>query len=250
MTVYFVGAGPGDPRLLTLRAKDLLQKADVVVYPGSLINPEVLEYVRNEADTYDSFGMTLEEIVKILVEASRAGKTVVRLHSGDPSIYGAIGEHIRAMEKEGVDYEVVPGISSFQAAAARLVVEYTVPEVVQTVILTRISGRTKVPEKERLRRLAKARASMCIFLSAHKIGEVVEELLTSYPPDTPVAVVYKASWRDEKIIKARLSDIAAKAKARGVKKTALILVGDFLSPPGTRSRLYYPGFCTDMGRDK
>ncbi len=248
MTVYFVGAGPGDPGLLTLRARDLLRKADVVVYPGSLINPEVLQYVRKGADTYDSFGMALEEIVKILVEASRAGKTVVRLHSGDPSIYGAIGEHIRAMEKEGVEYEVVPGISSFQAAAARLGVEYTIPEVVQTVILTRISGRTKVPEKERLRRLARARASMCIFLSAHKIGEVVEELLTSYPPDTPVAVVYKASWRDEKIIKARLSDIAA--KARDVKKTALILVGDFLSPPGTRSRLYYPGFCTDTGRDK
>jgi precorrin-4/cobalt-precorrin-4 C11-methyltransferase len=248
MTVYFVGAGPGDPELLTLRAKALLQRADVVVYPGSLINPEVLRHVNKEAALRDSFGMALEDIVKLLADASKTGKTVVRLHSGDPSIYGALGEHIRALEKEGVDYEVVPGISSFQAAAATLGVEYTVPEVVQTIILTRISGRTKVPEKERLRILARSRASMCIFLSAHKLKDVVNELLESYPPDTPVAVVYRASWKDEEIIKASLMEIAA--RARNVKKTALILIGDFLKAPGTRSRLYYPGFTHGLGRKK
>jgi precorrin-4/cobalt-precorrin-4 C11-methyltransferase len=247
MTVYFVGAGPGDPGLLTLKARELLQRAEVVVYPGSLVNPEILEHVNKEAALHDSFGMSLEEIVSILVDASRAGKTVVRLHSGDPSIYGALSEHLRALEKKGVDYEVVPGISSFQAAAAALGVEYTVPDVVQTVILTRISGRTKVPEKERLRRLAKARASMCIFLSAHKLQEVVEELLGSYPPDTPAAVVYRASWRDERIVRASLVEIPTKAK--DVKRTALILVGEFLNPPETRSRLYYPGF-SGPGVDK
>ena len=248
MTVYLVGAGPGDPGLLTLKAKALLQRAEVVVYPGSLINPEILGHVNKEAALYNSYGMALEEIVNILVEASKAGKTVVRLHSGDPSIYGAIGEHIRALEREGVDYEVVPGISSFQAAAASLGVEYTVPEVVQTVILTRISGRTKVPEKERLRKLARARASMCIFLSAHKLEEVVDELLASYPPETPAAVVYRVSWKDERIIRASLSEIAA--KAGDVKRTALILVGDFLRPHGTRSRLYYPGFSKGLGRSE
>lgn len=247
MTVYFVGAGPGDPGLLTLRARALLEGADVVVYPGSLINPEILRHVKKDAVLYDSFGMSLEEIVGILAEASRQGKKVVRLHSGDPSIYGALGEHIRALEREGVGFEVVPGVSSFQAAAAALKVEYTVPEVVQTVILTRISGRTKVPEKEKLRRLARARASMCIFLSAHRLGEVVEELLQSYPPETPAAMVYKASWKDERVIRSSLGEIAA--KAGDVTRTALILVGEFLNPQETRSRLYYQGFGRG-GRDK
>lgn len=247
MTVYLVGAGPGDPELLTIKAKNLLRRADVVVYPGSLINPTLLQYVKRDAVLHDSFGKSLEEIVEIIVKASEEGKTVVRLHSGDPSIYGALGEHIRALEERGINYEVVPGVSSFQAAAASLGVEYTVPEVVQTVILTRISGRTKVPEKESLRRLAKARASMCIFLSAHRLEDVVQELLHGYPPDTPVAVVYRASWQDERIIRGSLSEIPLKAK--DVRRTALILVGDFLAPPTTRSKLYHPGFTKRLRRE-
>ena len=240
MRVYFIGAGPGDVELLTVKGKAVLEEADIIIYAGSLINPEILRHGKKEALFYDSSGMTLEEILEVMVNAAREGKTVVRLHSGDPSLYGAIGEQIRAIAEKGIEYRVIPGISSFQAAAATLGLEYTVPEEVQTVILTRISGRTKVPEKERLRELAKHRASMCIFLSAHKMQEVVEELLESYGAGAPAAVIYRASWEDEKVIRGSLAKIAE--KARDVKKTALILVGDFLKPRKAESKLYDSGF--------
>jgi precorrin-4/cobalt-precorrin-4 C11-methyltransferase len=240
MTVYFIGAGPGDADLLTVKGKALIEEADVIVYAGSLINPEILKYAKKEALLYDSSGMTLEEITRVMVEAAKQGRTVVRLHSGDPSLYSALGEQVRALAGEGIECRVVPGISSFQAAAASLGLEYTVPGVVQTVILTRISGRTGVPMKESLRELAKHKASMCIFLSAHRIKKVVEELLESYSPSTPAAVIYRASWKDERVIRGSLAEIADKAK--DVKRTALILVGDFLEPPEARSRLYDADF--------
>lgn len=240
MRVYFVGAGPGDADLLTLKGKALIEEADVIVYAGSLVNPEVLRYAKKEAVLYDSSGMTLEEITRVMVKAVKQGKTVVRLQSGDPGLYSALGEQVRALNKEGVEGVVVPGVSSFQAAAASLGVEYTVPGVVQTLILTRMGGRTRVPGKESLRELARHRASMGIFLSAHRIKEVVGELLESYPPSTPAAVVYKASWRDERVIRGSLGEIAE--KAGDVGRTALILVGDFLEPPEARSRLYDASF--------
>lgn len=248
MRVYFIGAGPGDAGLITLKGKAVLEEADVIIYAGSLINPEILEHAKKNALLYDSSGMTLEEIVEVMVNAAREGKTVARLHSGDPSLYSAIGEQIRVLAEKGIEYKVIPGVSSFQAAAASLGLEYTVPEVVQTVILTRISGRTKVPEKERLRELARHRASMCIFLSANKMQEVVEELLESYGARAPAVVIYRASWEDERVIRGCLADIAG--KARDVKRTALILVGDFLKPWKARSKLYDPGFEHGYRREK
>ncbi|MEE8402403.1 MAG: precorrin-4 C(11)-methyltransferase, partial [Candidatus Hydrothermarchaeaceae archaeon] len=189
MTVYFVGAGPGDPELLTLKAKRIIESADVIVYAGSLVNPEVLEYAKEGSQLHDSAAMTLEEIVEVMESAVRERKTVARLHSGDPSIYGAIGEQIRILERMGITCEIVPGVSSFQAAAALLGKEYTVPGGSQTVIITRLKGRTSVPESERLGELARHRASMCIFLSVHMVEEVVRELKTGYPGDTPAAIV-------------------------------------------------------------
>ena len=241
MRVYFVGAGPGDPELLTLKAKRLLESAEVVVYAGSLVSPEVLKHARR-AKLYDSAGMTLEEILEVLEREAKRGKRVVRLHSGDPSIYGAIAEQIRELKKRGVECEVVPGVSSFLAAAARLGVEYTVPEVSQTVILTRIAGRTPVPERERLEKLARHRASMVIFLSVSRIEEVAERLLESYPRSTPAAVVHRATWKDERVIRCTLGELAARVKEAGIDRTALILVGDFLEEQGRRSRLYDRSF--------
>ena len=244
-----MGAGPGDPELLTLKARRLLQEAELVVYAGSLVNPEVLRFAEG-AELRDSSGMTLEELVELMSGAARQGKRVVRLHSGDPSIYGAIAEQIRELRRRGVECEVVPGVSSFLAAAARLGVEYTVPEVSQTVILTRISGRTPVPERERLEELAKHRASMAIFLSISRIGEVVERLLMGYPGDTPAAVVYRTTWEDEKVIRGRLREIASLVERENIRRSALILVGDFLVEHGKRSRLYDGRFVHGYRKNK
>jgi precorrin-4/cobalt-precorrin-4 C11-methyltransferase len=241
MTVYFIGAGPGDSELLTLKAKRILEKAEVVVYAGSLINPKILKHARKEAELYDSAGMTLEEIIGAISRGAKDNKTVARLHSGDPGIYGALQEEIQLLEEKGIAYEVIPGVSSFLAAAASLKKSYTVPEVSQTLIITRLEGKTKVPEKEGLGKLARHRASMCIFLSVHMIEDVVAELKKGYPGDTPVAVVYRASWEDEKVVLGRLDDIVEKVRDEKISKTALILVGDFLDSSG-RSRLYDKGF--------
>jgi len=242
--VFFVGAGPGDPELITLKGKKLLESADVIVYAGSLLNPEILKFSKQGAKLYDSAAMSLDEIIKTMVDAAKEGKTVVRLHDGDPSFYGAIKEQMDHLEKEGVEYEVVPGVSSLQAAAASLKRELTLPGVSQTVIITRPEGRTPVTEAENLAELAKHKATMAIFLGIPAIDTVVEKLrLGGYSEDTPVAVVYKASWREEKIVKGTLSDIAEKVRKAGIKSTALILVGEVLNPKSYGySKLYDAGF--------
>lgn len=242
MKVYFIGAGPGDPELVTLKAVKVLQQAEVIIYAGSLVNPEVLCHARQTAEIYDSAPLPLEEIMAIMEKAIGEGKTVARVHTGDPSLYGAIQEQMDWLDRRGIPYEVVPGVSSFLAAAASLKREYTIPGVSQTVIISRLEGRTGVPEKEALALLARHRASLCIFLSVHLIGEVVEELKKGYPGDTPVAVVEKASWPEERVLRGRLEDIERLVKEEGIRKTALILVGDFLLAQSQPSKLYHPGF--------
>ncbi len=250
MAVYFVGAGPGDPELITLKAKKIIEKADVIIYAGSLINPEILKHAKKGAKLYDSAKMNLEQIVKLMKRAHREDKLVARLHSGDPSIYGAMNEQVAELEKAKIPYEVIPGVSSFLAAAAALKREFTVPEISQTVILTRLSGRTKVPEKERLAALARHRAAMCIFLSTGMLNEVVRALREGYEESAPVAVIYKASWQDEKVILGTLRSIEAKIKKARIQKTALILIGDFLGAQTTASRLYDKNFSHSFRREK
>ncbi len=240
--VYLVGAGPGDPELLTIKARRLLEEADLIVFAGSLIPQEILSGLKGEI--VNSASLSLPEIVSLLSKAAREGKKVVRLHSGDPSLFGAIAEEIEELKKEGVACEVVPGVSSFLAAAAALGCELTVPEVSQTVIITRASGRTPVPEKESLKKLSAHRATMVLFLSASLIDKVTEELIEGgYPPETPAACVFRVGWPEEKIIRAPLKELAAKVKKAGIKKQALIFVGQALTPPaGKRSKLYDPSF--------
>lgn len=241
--VYFIGAGPGDIELLTLKAKRIIEQADVIIYADSLINPEVLKFARADAEVHKSAALTLEELTSIIVKTVGQGKTVARLQSGDPSIYGAIGEQMAVLDEKGIPYEIVPGVSSLFAAAAALKAEFTVPELAQTVIVTRVEGKTPVPAAENLRSLAAHKASMAIFLSASLIDRVVAELIQGgYDPDTPAAVVYKASWKDEIVIRTGLGELAGQIKKLNIKKQALILVGKFLSQHGLRSRLYDKDF--------
>lgn len=243
--VYFIGAGPGDPELITLKAQKLILQADVIIYAGSLVNPAILTYARPEAQRYDSAQMNLERQIAVMRDAARRGQTVVRLHTGDPSIYGAILEQMRALEKLGIPYVVVPGVSSAFAAAAALGIEFTVPGDTQTVIFSRLGGRTAVPETEALSSLATHRASMVIFLSAGMVSRVVDELYAAgYGPDTPVAVVYRASWPDELVLRGTLSDIAEQVEKAEITHHALIVVSPALSKAqtgqqdGPRSHLY------------
>lgn len=236
--VYFVGAGAGDPELLTVKGKRLIDNADTIIYAGSLVNPAVLADRKSDCQVYDSAGMTLEEVLAVMLETEAQGKTTVRVHTGDASIYGAIREQLDALDKLGIPHTVVPGVSSFLAAAAAMQKEYTLPDVTQTVILTRMEGRTPVPERERLEELAKHRATMIIFLSVGRIAELAERLRTAYPAATPVAVVYKASWPEEKIVTGTLLDIAEKVQAAGITKTALVTVGEFLGDTYALSKLY------------
>ncbi len=240
MKVYFVGSGPGDVELITVRGKRLLQEADRIVYAGSLVNPELLKLAKPGCKMHDSSRLVLSQILDLYSEARDSGENVVRLHSGDPSIYGAISEQIRWLESQGIEYEVVPGVSSFSAAAAALGCELTVPDVSQTVILTRKEGRTPAPES--LGELSRHRATMCIFLSVHMIGEVVADLKEGYPEETPVAVVERASWEDQRVVAGTLADIAKKVADSGIERTAMILVGDALKKPKARSRLYAEDF--------
>lgn len=240
--IYLVGAGPGDPELMTVKGMKLLQEADLIVYAGSLVNPIVLRFARPGAILHDSAGMVLEQIVEILIAAARAGKRVVRLASGDPSLFGAVGEMTEPVRRAGLEFEIVPGVSSFLAGAASLQRELTVPEVSQTVILTRCEGRTPMPDLEKLAELARHRSTMVIFLSAHLAAKIERELLSAYPAETPVAVVYRTSWEDEKIVRGRLGDLHSLIKEYQITKTALIYVGEFLVSEGTRSRLYDPTF--------
>ncbi|MBQ7159842.1 MAG: precorrin-4 C(11)-methyltransferase [Treponema sp.] len=245
--IYFVGAGSGAADLITVRGMRLLEQADVVVWAGSLVNGELLSYCKPTCEIHDSARLTLEETDAILQKASREGKNCVRLHTGDPAIYGAIREQMELLDKAGISYEVVPGVSSMFAAAASLKKEFTVPGVSQTVIVSRMEGRTPVPEREKIRSLSAHGATMVLFLSSGMIPDLVRELLAggAYTKDTPCAVVYKASWADEKIVRGSLSDIAEKAAEAGIAKTALVLVGDFLGDRYEMSRLYDKHFSTE-----
>lgn len=243
MRLYFIGAGPGDPELITVKGQRLLSGADVIVYAGSLVNPALLQLAKNGAAVYNSASMTLDEVIAVMLKGVQEGKQVVRLHTGDPSIYGAIKEQMAVLDKHGIAYEVIPGVSSFLAAAAALKAEYTLPEVSQTVIITRLEGRTSVPEKEKLTLLAGHNATMCIFLSIQMMASVVAELRAGgYAADTPVAVVQKASWPDQEILRGTLDTIAGIVAAAGVDRTAMIVVGHCLDADYALSRLYSADF--------
>lgn len=240
--IHFVGAGPGAPDLITLRGAKLLAEADVILYAGSLVNPALLEGRKPGCQVYNTAPMTLEEVLAVM---ERAGKNceVVRFHTGDPSLYGAIREQMDALDRLSIPYDVTPGVSAFSGAAAALHAEYTLPNVSQTVIITRAEGRTPVPEGEKLRDLARHQATMVLFLSAGLLPKVQEELLAGgYPPDTPAAIVYKATWPDEKVFYCTVDSLAETAEKNGVSRTALVTVGRFLEGHYARSRLYDPTF--------
>jgi precorrin-4/cobalt-precorrin-4 C11-methyltransferase len=243
-TVYFVGAGPGDPDLLTIKGRRLLEGADVIIYAGSLVNRRLLRGLKGRI--HDSAKMTLDEIIAVMKDAVEAGKRVVRLHTGDTSLYSAVTEQIERLSELGIRFEVVPGVSSAMAGAAALGRELTIPGISQTVIFTRLEGRTPVPKRERLSGLAKHRASMVIFLSIGMIDMVVEELMKGYQMNTPVVVIEKASWPEQKIVKGTLQNIAGQVREAGIKKTALIYIGESLrvseKPLGMASRLYSSDF--------
>jgi len=243
MRVYFVGAGPGDPELLTVKAARLLGEARWCIYAGSLINPQLLDLLPATARREDSAAMSLEQIVDRFREAHRQDLDVVRLHTGEPSLYGAIGEQMDALDRLGIGYEVVPGISAFQAAAAALRVELTAPEVAQTVILTRAAGRTPMPATESLDVLAAAQATLCLYLSIDKAKSLAETLAMHYGADCPAAVVYHASWPDEIVVRGTLRDIGAKTASAGIARTALLMVGRALARPyAHQSKLYDQNF--------
>ncbi|UAL08131.1 MAG: precorrin-4 C(11)-methyltransferase [Candidatus Methanogranum gryphiswaldense] len=249
--ISFIGAGPGDPELLTLKGKKLIDDADVIVYAGSLVNPAVLSDAKPMAKIYNSATMDLNEVIEVMSVAEKAGKKVVRVHTGDPAIYGAIREQMDRLDLLGIGYEVVPGVSSVFACAAALKKEFTLPKVSQTVILTRMEGRTPMPPKENLRDLASHHATMAIFLSIGFLDEMTKQLIEGgYSPDTPVAVIYKASWPDQKIIIGKISDIEQKVKDAKITKTALTLVGDFLGDEYELSKLYDPAFTTEFRKGK
>ena len=236
--VYFIGAGPGDPELLTIKGKKIIDSADVIIYAGSLVNREVLKDIKSGAKVYNSATMHLEEVIEVMKEAEKKNLMMARVHTGDTAIFGAHREQMDALEREGIEFCVIPGVSSFVAAAAALKKEYTLPEVTQSIILTRMEGRTPMPEKESIEAFAKHQATMVIFLSANRIEELVEQLQTSYPVDTPIALVYKASWPEEKIIQGNLGNIAELVRKANITKTGLIVVGRFLGDQYALSKLY------------
>ncbi len=241
--IYFIGAGPGDVDLITVKGRILLCKADVVIYAGSLVWEEHLKVCSRDCLTFNSASMTLEEVMAVYKEHDSENAIIVRLHTGDPTLYGAIREQMKALEELGLPFEVVPGVSSFTAACAAVDREFTLPGVSQTVIITRIEGKTPVPEKEDLELLASHQCSMAIFLSVQEIDRVIEKLKSGYQrDDVPVAVVYKASWPDQRVLAGTLGDIADKVKEAGIDRFAQILVGDFLEGDFERSLLYHPEF--------
>ncbi len=241
--VHFVGAGSGAKDLITVRGKRLLEKAEIVIYAGSLVNPELLEYTAEECLLYDSAKMTLEDVLDVV--SANSEKVIVRLHTGDPSIYGAIREQMDALDALGIEYDVCPGVSSFCGAAAALKMEYTLPEVAQTVIITRMAGKTPVPPMEDISLLAEHHTTMVIFLSTGMLPELSQKLIKGgYPSDTPAAIVYKATWPEEKIVHCTVATLAKSAQDNKITKTALIMVGDFLGDVYARSLLYHPEFTT------
>lgn len=244
--VYFIGAGPGDPELITVKGQRLIAEADVIIYAGSLVNPEILKYGRDDAEIYNSATMNLDEVLDVEIRAVREGKTVARVHTGDPAIYGAIQEQMDGLRAAGIeDFEVVPGVSSFLASAAALKQEYTLPNVSQTIIITRMEGRTPMPPKEKLVSLAQHQATMCIFLSVQAIDEVMKQLTDGgYAPDTPVAIVVRATWPDQKILRGTISTIADIIHDAGVTRQAMIVVGRVLDSEYDLSKLYDSKFTT------
>ena len=249
--VHFVGAGCGAVDLITVRGKKLLEKADVIIYAGSLVNPALLDYARPDCRIYDSAKMTLEETTAEVLAAEQAGKTTVRLHTGDPSLYGAIGEQLRELDRLGIAYDITPGVSAFSGAAAAMKTEYTLPDVSQTVILTRVSGKTKVPEAEQLRKLAAHGSTLVLYLSTGLLKKATEELLAGgYAPDAPAAIIYKATWPDEKVCRCTVATLEQTARENNITKTALITVGGFLNSDFSRSHLYDPAYSTEFREAK
>ncbi len=247
--VHIVGAGPGDPELITRKGYRLVQEADVVIYAGSLVNPEILEACKEGCEIHNSASMSLDDVLAVTKASVAEGKTVVRLHTGDPAIYGAIQEQMDALKEMGITYDVTPGVSSFLATAAALQQEYTLPNVTQTVIITRMEGRTPMPEKEKLSMLASHGATMCIFLSVQMIDKVAAELIEGgYDKTTPVAIVVKASWPDQRIIRGTLETIADVVAKEGVIRQAMIVVSRVLDTDYELSKLYDKGFA-HMYRD-
>lgn len=249
--IHFVGAGPGAEDLITVRGQRLLEEADVIVYAGSLVNPNLLENRKTDCEIHNSAYMTLEEVIEIMAGAEKRGKKVVRLHTGDPSIYGAVREQMDELEQRGIAYEICPGVSSFCGAASALRAEYTLPDISQSVVITRMAGRTPVPERESIRSFALHQATMVIFLSTGMIEDLQKELTAGgYPPDTPAAIVYKATWPDEKVCRCTVESLKETAESEGIRKTALIIVGRFLEGEYRRSDLYNPAFTTEFRKGK
>lgn len=246
--VYFVGAGSGAPDLITVRGQKLLQQADVVIYAGSLVNPALLKETKEDCEIYNSAEMTLEEVIEVMKRAHQQQKMTVRLHTGDPSIYGAVREQMDILEQEGIPYESCPGVSSFCGAASALNLEYTLPDVSQSVIITRMAGRTPVPEREEIASFAAHHATMVIFLSTGMLPELQERLMAGgYESDTPAAIVYKATWQEEEKYICTVSTLAQTAQEHNITKTALIIVGDVVTHSNyRRSDLYHPQFETEF----
>ncbi len=242
MKVYFIGAGPGNPELLTIKGKKILEQAEVIIYAGSLVNEEILKFALNATHVYNSASLNLEEIKDIFKKAKEDNQNVARIHSGDPSIYGAINEQMVLLDELKVKYEVIPGISSFQATAAVLCQELTVPQVCQTITISRVKGKTAVPDKEDLKEIIKTRPTLFLYLSVNKLNEIVETLKTSYSSSTPIIIAYKVSWPDEKIVRGTLENILDKMAGSNITKTALILVGESLSKKAKTSKLYDKNF--------
>jgi precorrin-4/cobalt-precorrin-4 C11-methyltransferase len=246
--VHFVGAGSGAPDLITIRGKKLLEEADVIIYAGSLVNPQLLAYGKEGCAVYNSAKMTLEEVLEVMSDAEARGLTTVRLHTGDPCLYGAIREQMDVLDEKGIAYDSTPGVSSFCGAAAALDLEYTLPEVSQSVVITRMAGRTPVPEKESIESFAAHQATMVVFLSTTMLDELSERLIAGgYKADTPAAIVYKATWEDEKTAVCTVGTLADTARTNGITKTALMIIGDVVTHTKyDRSQLYHPAFTTEF----
>ena len=246
--IHFVGAGSGAPDLITIRGKNLLEKADVIIYAGSLVNPQLLEYAKEDCQIYNSALMTLEEVLEVMFKAEEEGKMTVRLHTGDPCLYGAIREQMDVLDEKGIEYDSTPGVSSFCGAASALDLEYTLPDVSQSVIITRMAGRTPVPTKESIESFAAHQATMVVFLSTTMLEELSERLIAGgYSADTPAAIVYKATWEDEKKVICTVGTLAETARENDIRKTALMIIGDVVTHTHyNRYELYNPAFTTEF----
>jgi precorrin-4/cobalt-precorrin-4 C11-methyltransferase len=250
--IYFVGAGPGAPDLITVRGQRLLEQADVIIYAGSLVNPQLLESAKDGCEIYNSAHMTLEEVMDVMIHAQEDGKNTVRLHTGDPCIYGAIREQMDRLDEQGIAYESCPGVSAFCGAASALDLEYTLPDVSQSVIITRMAGRTPVPEKESIESFAAHQATMVIFLSTGMLEELSRRLVEGgYTKDTPAAIVYKATWEEEETYFCTVGTLAQTAAEHHITKTALMIIGDVVTHTHyARSELYHPAFTTEYRKAK